>query len=64
MLGYNMFAYCNNDPVNKNDTDGSREIAFPYPAGRTLNRVKDNILKKRTGITSTLRIVAPLASQG
>ena len=31
VLGYNMFAYCNNDPVNKSDTDGTQ--TFPSLSG-------------------------------
>ena len=36
VLGYNMFAYCNNDPVNKNDTDGSRPVEMDEDPNRRL----------------------------
>ena len=36
VLGYNMFAYCNNDPVNKSDTDGSRPVEVDEDPNRRL----------------------------
>lgn len=35
-MGYNMFAYCNNDPVNKSDTDGSRPVEVDEDPNRRL----------------------------
>ena len=34
--GCNIFAYCNNDPVNKNDTDGSRPVEVDEDPNRRL----------------------------
>ena len=36
VLGYNMFAYCNNDPINKSDTDGSRPVEVDEDPNRRL----------------------------
>ena len=50
MLGYNMFAYCNNDPVNKNDTDGSRPVEMDEDPNRRLVATINPRAPKQTGI--------------
>ncbi len=49
VLGYNMFAYCNNDPVNKSDTDGSRPVEMDEdPNRRLVATIKPRPAKKPT----------------
>ena len=48
--GCNIFAYCNNDPVNKNDTDGSRPVEMDEDPNRRLVATINPRAPKQTGI--------------
>ena len=50
VLGYNMFAYCNNVPVNKSDTDGSRPVEVDEDPNRRLVATINPRAPKQTGI--------------
>ena len=49
IVGYNMYAYCNNNPVNQSDPDGH----WPKWAKRIVNKIKSTAKKVVSKIKST-----------